>query len=308
MRPTSFDEIVGQNRAKQQLGIICKSSAKQNRPMGHICFSGRAGTGKTTMAQIVGQYGRDFIKVNGPSIQTPKDLINVLKNIKGKDVLFVDEIHELSDKVQHILYPVMEDFFYEKKDGNKVCSVKLPEFTLIGATTDVGSLNKPLRDRFKHIVEFESYTVEELAILVNRTAKEYAGIEFSKKFAEAVANTCKGNPRHAISRSEWIRDWIFSQDMEPKDAAMLVNVEKLEEILALQGIDKYGLNLSEQQYLEVLKSGTLSLSSLTSKLNVVRDNIISDIEPHLIEVGLVEIGSRGRSLVTEKYEEMYGEK
>lgn len=306
MRPTDWDNFVGQTRAKTQLEILQSSALTRNAAIPHLLFSGNSGTGKTTCSRIL-SYSRNYHEFNAASLKNVGDMIKVLERLKENDVLFIDEIHALPSKIQESLYIVMEDFEYEK--GMK--RIKLKPFTLIGATTHVGSLNKPLQQRFKHIIEFVEYTVEEMALIVQRVAKSNLGLELSDKFARLVAQTCRNNPRNTIRRTEWIRDCIIHEAKNSSIAAVCKSItpEKLFQMIEGQGVDKYGLEDIEKRYLNILAESTepMSINSVASKLGVIKENILNDIEPYLVKIGLVNIGNRGRSIDLDKYREMYSE-
>lgn len=306
MRPKDFSDFVGQTKAKKQLEILQTSARLRNDAIPHHCLSGPPGTGKTSCARILA-YDRNYHEVNGATIKTIPELVKLLKKIKERDILFIDEIHALPNKIQEFLYIVMEDFEYEEGIHRK----KLPRFTLIGATTHIGSLNPPLRNRFKHVVEFVEYTLDELAIIVQRVAKVNLGLELSQKFAKLIAGTCRFNPRNTISRAEWIRDCILheAQNSSIVEVCKSFTPEKLFEMIAGQGVDKHGLMDLDKEYLRVLSDHTepLGLSSLSSKLGLVKENILNDIEPYLMKLNLVNITSRGRTLNIEVFNQFYPE-
>lgn len=282
-RPQTLDEIVGQTRAKTVCKIMISSAKKRNNALGHLLFAGPSGTGKTTFAQTIAkEMGVQFHTINASIVKTIFDMFGKSeKLIERCDVVFIDEVHRLPMRVFESLYTIMEDFHYNGQN--------IPRFTLVGATTLMGSLPKPFRDRFKHIQEFDEYTIEELSDIVHRVAETYS-IKLSDSVAETVAKTCKKNPRTVVTRTEWLRDYMVANDLQTLSESCL------RDTFYLQGIDENGLENRDRRYLEILKEGTTGLSMLASKLNIDEETIKYEIEPYLIKEGFIEITKAGRSL------------
>lgn len=289
-RPKRFDEIIGQQKVKTVVKVLCESAKARNDVVPHILFSGPSGTGKTTFATVTSlEFGSKFTYSNGSNL-TAKSLIDYVSMMNRGDILFIDEIHGLSTSLQESLYTLMEDFRYDATVNGKLKSFDVAPFTLIGATTEVGALTKPMRGRFKFIAEFEDYTLDNLADIVLLTAREY-GFKFQKKVAEIIAKTCRGTPRDVVSRTEWIRDYMVANNKTR------ISQSELLDAISLQGFDADGLRGLDREYLSILNNDSaVSLKTLSSTLNVSQDTVINDIEPYLIRIGKVEITTKGRLL------------
>lgn len=291
-RPTNLSEIVGQNRVKTVCGILMQSAITRDAPIPHILFSGPAGTGKTTFARALATESNCKLhKSNGGTITTMSDAHQYISFLNPKDIWFVDEVHRIPIKVCEALYTVMEDFRHDFVKGNKAFSEAIAPFTMIGATTDLGIMPKPLRDRFKFIAEFEKYSLDELSQIVMNVAKSY-NFKLNKAVAKLIAKTCRGNPRHVVSRTEWVRDYMVTQQKKN------IGHQELLQAISLQGFDENGLRPVDHKYLDAVKNfGPIGLRNLSHKLDVDKSTIETDIEPYLIENGRVQITTKGRMLL-----------
>lgn len=300
MRPTKFEEIIGQKPTIEKLKILIKASKIKNAPIPHVLFAGPAGTGKTTLARVMAEeMEQKFVLANAASIKNISDAICYLDKIEGgTGVLFIDEIHSLPHSVCEFLYTVMEDFRYDVPEGSR----DLPGFTLIGATTHAGMIPAPMRSRFKHIEILDEYTPEELTDLVIALTKSKMTIK--RGIAEVIAKTCRGNPRHITNRVDWIIDYLMATGetkLSSKDAIRVIE---------MQGVDRFGLTSQDRDYIDTLfyaDEHTMSIRNLSSKLDIVRETIENEIEPYLIRLGLVLVGTKGRVLNIEKYKIFGGE-
>lgn len=287
-RPTTFAQIVGQSKVKSVVQVLTKSAQSRQAAIPHIIFSGPAGTGKTTFARVTAEEARRTIKLaNGGNISNTRDLLVYVESIEPHSILFIDEIHAIPRKVQETLYTIMEDFRFEKIEGKKAWSLPTPEFTLIGATTDIGLLTKPMRDRFKFVAEFEPYSLDELSEIVKRVAATY-GFKFNQEIAEQIAKTCRSNPRQVVSRTEWVRDYMVANNRNR------MTREELAQAIELQGFDADGLREIDKRYLECLSYNGTSLANIAKKLGIQPNVVEFDIEPYLLAQNLVEITKKGR--------------
>ena len=291
LRPSKFSDIIGQSRVKIVCETLFKSAKIRDAAVPHILYSGPAGTGKTTIAlAMANEVGVRLIKANGGIIKSIADLQPYISMLNRRDILFIDEVHRIPIKVCESLYTVMEDFRYEllTKKGPK--SETIPEFTLIGATTDLGSMPRPLKDRFKFTAEFEQYSLDELTEISLKVAEGYS-FKMPKMVAKKIAKTCRNNPRHVVSRTEWIRDFMLANKRKK------IKHGELMDVIQMQGFDEEGLTPTDHRYLEVLMNcGPVGLSSISSKINIHPMTITNDIEPYLLQRGFIKITTAGRDI------------
>jgi len=291
MRPIKLDDIVGQERVK----IVCKtlmlSAKKRNEPIPHILFSGSSGTGKTSFARaLANDYGGKLHLSNGGTITSIKDVHAITSYLNRGDIWFIDEIHRIPMKVCESLYTIMEDFRYEFMADGKPTSEAIAPFTMIGATTDLGVMPLPMRARFKFISEFQTYTLDELTEISLLVAKSY-GFKLNKAVASRIAMTCRDNPRHVVSRTEWVRDFMVANDLKK------ITTKQLVDIIDLQGFDKDGLRPIDRRYLTILAlNGPIGVQSIASKLGVDQTTITTDIEPYLLVKDMINITTKGRTI------------
>lgn len=292
-RPDKLDDIVGQERAKHNCRILIESATKRNAPLPHILFSGPAGTGKTTFSRaLANERGVNIHLANGGALNSIKKMVKYLVTIEDNEILFIDEIHRLPIKVFEMLYTVMEDFRYDLVDPKteQAVSMDVPPFALIGATTISGRLPRPLRDRFKHHEQFVYYTLSELSQIVKMVAKNY-GLTFNDDIAKEIAKTCRENPRHAVKRTEWVRDVMVSRNIKSLQS------KDLQEIIRWQGYDERGLTIADRRYLDELKNHKFAgLDFLSMRLNMDKQTVKDEIEPYLIRLNLIGIDKKGRFL------------
>jgi Holliday junction DNA helicase RuvB len=301
LRPQNLRDFIGQANARANLDVFIQAAKQRGDALDHVLFVGPPGLGKTTLAQIMAkELGVGFRSTSGPVIAKAGDLAALLTNLEPRDVLFIDEIHRLNPAVEEILYPAMEDFQLDLiiGEGPAARSVKidLSRFTLIGATTRLGLLTTPLRDRFGIPIRLEFYTIEELTIIVKRGAK-LLGIKMSNDGAIEIAKRSRGTPRIAGRLLRRVRDFALVEG----DGH--VNRIIADQALSRLDVDRLGLDALDLRYLNQIavnfSGGPVGIETLAAALSEPRDAIEDIVEPYLIQRGFVQRTPRGR-LLTEK--------
>lgn len=296
LRPGYLAEFVGQEQIKDNLSVFIQAAKNRAEHLDHTLFYGPPGLGKTTLAQIVSkEMGVNFKSTSGPTLSKAADLAAILTNLGKHDVLFIDEIHRLNMAIEEVLYAAMEDFALDIiiGEGPAARSVKinLPPFTLIGATTRLGLISNPLRDRFGIPLRLNFYTIGELKLVITRAAK-LLEIEVSESGAEEIAKRSRGTPRIALRLLKRTRDFASvegKKNIDQKIADIALN--KLE-------VDKIGLDSNDYRYLNFIANnyggGPVGVETIAAALSEQRDAIEETIEPYLIQIGLLQRTPRGR--------------
>lgn len=290
-RPTTIDDMVGQHDVKTVIKTLVRSSTIEQKPIPHIIWAGPSGTGKTTAAKATANLRKVKLhSINASVISNITELKNVIKKIKRNEILFIDEIHSLKNNMCEFLYTIMEDFEYQEKKQGRIRTVKTPEFTVIGATTELGLLPTPLKMRFKFTANFKEYTNEELIKIVFFVCRSY-GFKLSENIAKIIAKTCRNTPRIVVNRTEWVRSYLIANNLKK------INSQQVKDVIKMQGVDENGFTQDDVGYLKVLaKEEPVSLSRLSSCLNVSKETIENDIEPYLLRKGFISITTSGRVL------------
>jgi Holliday junction DNA helicase RuvB len=296
LRPQRLAEFIGQEQARQNLGVFIAAARARREALDHVLFVGPPGLGKTTLAQIVArELGVNFRATSGPVIAKAGDLAALLTNLEERDVLFIDEIHRLNPAVEEILYPAMEDYQLDLiiGAGPAARSVKLDlvKFTLIGATTRAGLLTNPLRDRFGIPVRLNFYSEAELETIVNRGAR-VLGIGLTADGANEIARRARGTPRIAGRLLRRLRDFAVVAGVAAIDRALA------DKALAALEVDAAGLDAMDRRYLTTIAvnygGGPVGVETLAAALSEPRDAIEDIIEPYLIQCGFLQRTPRGR--------------
>jgi Holliday junction DNA helicase RuvB len=298
LRPQSLDEFVGQQAARENLKVFIEAAKGRGEALDHVLFVGPPGLGKTTLAQIMArELGVNFRSTSGPVIAKAGDLAALLTNLEDRDVLFIDEIHRLNPAVEEILYPAMEDFQLDLiiGEGPAARSVKidLARFTLVAATTRLGLLTNPLRDRFGIPVRLNFYTVDELELIVRRGAR-LLNLPMSDDGAVEIARRARGTPRIAGRLLRRVRDFATVAGAET------VNRRIADEALLRLEVDGLGLDALDRRYLTMIAGnfggGPVGIETIAAALSEPRDAIEDIIEPYLIQQGFIQRTPRGRVL------------
>lgn len=295
LRPSNFEDYIGQESIKKNLSIFISAAKKRGECLDHILFSGPAGLGKTTLANIIAyEMGANIKTTAAPMIEKSGDLAAILTNLQDGDVLFIDEIHRLSAAIEEVLYPAMEDFRLDIIIGSgpaaQTIKIDLPKFTLIGATTRAGMLSNPLRDRFGMQFRLEFYSDEELSLIVERASKKL-GKHCEKDAALEIARRSRSTPRIALRLLKRIRDFAEVKDEQS------ISLERANEALNSLGVNELGFDAMDLRYLELLtaaKRRPVGLSSIAAALSEDENTIEDVIEPYLLANGYIERTAKGR--------------
>ena len=297
LRPTKFDDILGQASVLNALQISVDSAKKRNTCLGHMLFYGPAGTGKTTLANAISnEMGCSLQTANGANIRSIKSIVAYLMKIEKDSILFIDEIHRMTKIVEEFLYPVMEDFKIDMAvSEEKTISVSIPNFTLIGATTEIGLLAKRFIDRFKNKHTLKLYSDKDLQAIAEVNVGKLE-ISLSDDAMKLVAKISKGTPRIVNSTLEWLRDYKVAKNLGQ------LSLEDVKEAMKIRGVNTSGLTDVDRQYLRALNNSDipLGIGTISATTGIDKVTIEDTIEPWLLQNDIIKKTPRGRILNRKK--------
>jgi Holliday junction DNA helicase RuvB len=306
LRPSFLTEFVGQDHVKSNLSIFIEAAKTRQESLDHTLFYGPPGLGKTSLAAIVAkEMGVNFKSISGPTLSKVADLAAILTNLQTNDVLFIDEIHRLSTNIEEILYSAMEDFFLDIiiGDGPAARSVRidLPKFTLIGATTRLGLLSNPLRDRFGIPLRLNFYQPQELVKIIYR-ASSLINTRLTTSGAEEIATRSRGTPRIALRLLKRVRDFAMVDNQDEITGGIA------DRALGRLEVDKIGLDSNDYRYLKFISDhyngGPVGVETIAAALSEQKDAIEDAIEPYLIQIGMLQRTPRGRMITAGAFEHL----
>ena len=307
LRPQRLNEYIGQEKAKGNLDIFIQAAKLRGEPLDHVLLYGPPGLGKTTLSGIIAnEMGVQIRITSGPAIEKPGDLAALLTNLGENDILFIDEIHRMNRSVEEILYPAMEDYAIDiiigKGPSANSIRLDLPKFTLIGATTRAGSLSAPLRDRFGVSLRLELYTVDELAMIVRRSA-DLLGVPIDEDGSVEIAKRSRGTPRIANRMLRRVRDFA-----QVKAGGVITRAVADEALTALE-VDHLGMDNIDRRMLRAIieqyNGGPVGLDTLAATINEDTVTLEDMYEPYLLQQGFLTRTPRGRCVTQAAYEHLH---
>jgi Holliday junction DNA helicase RuvB len=306
LRPRKLDEYIGQDRVKENLRIVIEAAKARGESLDHVLLYGPPGLGKTTLAQILAtEMGVSLRITSGPAIERAGDLVSLLTNLKASDVLFIDEIHRLARQVEEVLYSAMEDYAVDiiigKGPAARSMRIKLPRFTLVGATTRLALLTSPLRDRFGIIHRLDFYDERAMLEIMRRSAR-ILKVTMDEDGAQELAQRARGTPRVANRLLKRVRDYAQVR------AAGAIDGIVARDALARLEIDELGLDETDRRVLlaivDKFEGGPVGIATLAAATNEEVDAIMDDYEPYLIQLGFLQRTPRGRVATRRAYEHL----
>ncbi len=306
LRPQRLDDLIGQEQIKENLAILIAAARQRKEPLDHVLFYGPPGLGKTTLAHILANEMGVAIKVTaGPAIERAGDLAAILTNLRAGDILFIDEVHRLGRAVEEVLYPAMEDFALDivigKGPGARSVRLRLPRFTVVGATTRLALVTAPLRARFGAVYRLDFYSQDAMETIVARAAAAL-GVTAAPEGIAEIARRARGTPRVALRLLRRVRDYAQVRG----DGAITRTIA--EEALDLLNVDPLGLDDVDRRVLltiiEKYRGGPVGLNTIAASVSEAPDTIMEVVEPYLLRLGFLERTAQGRIATRAAYEHL----
>jgi Holliday junction DNA helicase RuvB len=306
LRPHSLKDLIGQERVKENLAILIAAARQRGEPLDHVLFYGPPGLGKTTLAHILANEMGVNIKItSGPAIERPGDLAAILTNLRMGDILFIDEVHRLGRIIEEVLYPAMEDFALDiiigKGPSARSIRLKLPHFTVIGATTRLALVTAPLRARFGAVYRLDYYDRKAMKEIVVRAAR-VLGVEVEPAGVEEIAQRGRGTPRVALRLLRRVRDFAEVR------AQGIITCQVSNQALDLMDVDALGLDEIDRRVLRTVienyNGGPVGLSTIAASVSEEPDTIMDVVEPYLLQLGFLDRTPQGRVATQRAYEHL----
>lgn len=306
LRPKILTEYIGQEEIKKNLAIFMQAAKKRKEPLEHVLLHGPPGLGKTTLAHIIAhEMGVNIRVTSGPALEKQGDLASIITNLRDYDILFIDEIHRIKPVVEEVLYTAMEDFGIDliigKGPSARSMRLKLPKFTLLGATTKLSMLSSPLRDRFGAIFRLDFYTHEDIEKIIARSARILT-CDIDKEGARHLARCARQTPRIANRLLKRVRDFAEVGDF------IKIDIKVVGEALEGLKIDEFGLDKTDREILRVIiekfRGGPVGLNTISAATSEEEDTLENIYEPYLLKLGFLERTPRGRITTQRAYEHL----
>ncbi len=306
LRPKTFDEVIGREKEKRNINIMIKAAKKRGEPLDHILFYGPPGLGKTTLANVISkELGVQMFNTSGPAIERQGDLASILTSMPEFGILFIDEIHRLNKAVEEMLYPAMEDRVLDivigKGPSAKTLRLELENFTIIGATTRIGLISSPLRNRFGAQFRLDFYSPIELRDIVLQKAN-MLNVEIDKVAAFEIAKRSRGTARIAISNLKRVRDYVEVKGIHK------INIDTVRKVLRMYEVDSAGLDSIDRKILKLIiedfDGGPVGISTISAAISEEISTVSDVFEPYLIQAGFIKRTSRGRVATSKAYKHL----
>jgi holliday junction DNA helicase RuvB len=306
IRPRRLNELIGQDRVRENISILIDAARQRGEPLDHVLFYGPPGLGKTTLSLVLANEMGVNIKITaGPAIERAGDLAAILSNLRAGDILFIDEVHRLGRVVEEVLYPAMEDFSLDiiigKGPSARSIRLKLPRFTVVGATTRLALLSSPLRARFGAVYHLDFYNLDAMQLIVER-ATRVLGVDADPQGVDEIARRGRGTPRVALRLLRRVRD--FAQVR----ASGVITRQVAQDALDLLNVDSLGLDEMDRRVLQTIiekyRGGPVGLNTIAASISEEPDTLMDVVEPYLLQLGFIERTSQGRTATKLAYDHL----